>query len=60
MIVAHQKLAAAKQPVLSKWRSHCKLSQLVVALRQELQLLNSKYHPTLLSVNQLANELPLL
>lgn len=36
------------------------LSQLVVALRQELQLLNSKYQPTLLSVNQLANELPLL
>ncbi|MCX7593389.1 MAG: response regulator [Fischerella sp.] len=36
------------------------LSQLVVALDQELQLLNSKYKPGLLSVNQLANENPLL
>ncbi|MFQ4146435.1 response regulator [Chlorogloeopsis sp. ULAP02] len=36
------------------------LVQLVVALRQELQLLNFRYKPGLLSVNQLANERPLL
>jgi diguanylate cyclase (GGDEF)-like protein len=36
------------------------LLQLVVELRQELQLLNFKYKPGLRSLNQLANERPLL
>ncbi|MDM9382110.1 response regulator [Chlorogloeopsis sp. ULAP01] len=36
------------------------LMQLVLALRQELQLLNFRYKPGLLSVNQLANERPSL